>query len=63
MMQLKNYDEIKIGGIMEDNFNEDYPCKDCSTKDWCDGWEAQFCCALCYYNGREDCDNCDPMDI
>lgn len=48
---------------MEENFDDDYPCNDCPTKDWCDGWEAQFCCELCHYNGCEDCDNCDPMDI
>ena len=52
-----------FGGIMGENFDDNYPCNDCPTKDWCDGWEAQFCCELCHYNGCEDCDNCDPMDI
>lgn len=40
-----------------------YPCDNCSKADYCDGWEAQFCCDLCHYNGGGNCDTCDPMDI
>lgn len=43
--------------------DDDYPCNDCPKADWCDGWEAMFCCTLCRYNGIEDCDNCDSYDI
>lgn len=46
-----------------DDYDDDYPCNTCSSSDYCDGWEAMFCCTLCHYNGSEDCDNCDPMDI
>ena len=42
---------------------DDYPCDTCLQADWCDHWEAQFCCTLCCHLGLEDCDNCDPMDI
>lgn len=47
----------------EDYYDEEYPCDDCQNRDTCDGWEARFCCTLCHYNGLEDCDNCNPMDI
>ena len=43
--------------------DEDYPCDECPAADYCDGWEAKFCCDLCRYIGCEDCDNCDPGDI
>jgi len=43
------------------------PCETCGRAEWCDGWEAQFCCELCtWLNGGEEpswCDDCDPMDI
>ena len=43
---------------------DDHPCNTCDLKDSCDGWEAQFCCTLCYYySDNPDCENCDPMDI
>lgn len=42
--------------------DDECPCDDC-TAEYCDVWEAHFCCALCHYYGYEDCDNCDPMDI
>ena len=45
---------------------EESPCETCDRKDWCDGWEAQFCCALCIWqNGGEPpwCDDCDPWNI
>lgn len=45
----------------EEEFEDDYPCNHCDQK--CDGWDAQFCCTLCHYNGAEDCENCDPWDI
>lgn len=40
-----------------------YPCDDCSNTDYCDQWDAQFCCTLCEYLGGGDCDSCDPMDL
>lgn len=43
---------------------DSYPCDSCANKDHCDGWEARFCCRLCYYyNDDPDCDSCDPWDI
>lgn len=43
---------------------DSYPCDSCANKDNCDGWEARFCCRLCYYyNDDPDCDSCDPWDI
>ena len=48
----------------EDMEEDDYPCNTCASKDNCDGWDAQFCCTLCYYYSDEpDCESCDPMDI
>ena len=48
-----------------DRYYEDYyddcPCNDCESE--CDGWDAMFCCALCAYEGRNFCEECDPMDI
>ncbi len=42
----------------------DYLCDTCCHRDFCDGWEARFCCTLChYYSDDPDCENCDPMDI
>ncbi len=41
----------------------DCPCNTCPRRDGCDGWEAQFCCALCIWQGNDDCDSCDPWDI
>lgn len=40
-----------------------YPCDECSNEEYCDHWDAQFCCTLCMYLGHEHCDDCDPMDI
>lgn len=48
-----------IGGS---EFDEN-PCLTCQKKDYCDSWEARYCCALCHYNRCENCDNCNPMDI
>lgn len=48
----------------EDDYNGGHPCDTCSSRDLCDGWEAQFCCTLChYYDDYPDCEHCDPMDI
>lgn len=47
---------------MGDEYDES-PCVTCAQKDYCDSWEAQFCCELCHYYGFEDCENCDSMDI
>ena len=46
-----------------DFYDNDYPCDNCPQSEYCDGWEAQFCCILCRYNGLENCEYCDPMDI
>ena len=47
--------------------DEEIPCETCDRAEWCDGWEAQFCCTLCMWeNGGEYppwCDDCDPWDI
>ena len=49
---------------MDDYYDDDpCPCDTCNTKDFCDGWEARYCCTLCQWLGTTDCDNCDPMDI
>lgn len=40
-----------------------YPCEDCPDYEFCDGWDAEFCCKLCQYLGNEHCEECDPMDI
>lgn len=53
---------------MEENYEEyddDCPCNTCEDKDFCDGWEASYCCARCHwlYDGDTPCDICDPMDI
>lgn len=39
------------------------PCDTCTSHDFCDGWDARFCCALCQWHGGADCEDCDPMDI
>ena len=46
-----------------DEYDDDYPCDNCDSKDYCDSWEARYCCTLCHWHGCEDCDNCNPMDI
>lgn len=49
---------------IEDEHEDGHPCNTCSKADYCDGWDAQFCCTLCYYYSDDpDCENCDPMDI
>lgn len=50
--------------IDDDDYNEesDYPCDSCDN--WCDGWEARYCCTLCmWYDDDPDCDSCDSWDI
>lgn len=51
--------------ISDDYLEEEYhPCDVCSKADYCDGWEARFCCTLCYYYNEDPCcENCDRMDI
>lgn len=39
------------------------PCDSCEREAYCDGWEAQFCCAFCLWSGAESCEDCDPYDI
>lgn len=46
-----------------EEYETDYPCDTCGNADYCDSWEARFCCTLCEYRGGGDCDECDPMDI
>lgn len=61
-MNFKYVDEIFDDD--DDEEDSDYPCDTCASKDGCDGWEARFCCKMCYYFSDEpDCENCDPMDI
>ena len=49
---------------INDSYEADpHPCDTCSHSDFCDGWDARFCCTLCQWYGMTDCDNCDPMDI
>lgn len=45
--------------------NDEKPCNDCDKSEFCDGWEARFCCELCnwIYEGNTPCDDCDPMDL
>lgn len=45
--------------------DKDLPCCDCEKYEYCDGWDAQFCCKLCKYKYGEDtpCENCDTDDI
>lgn len=50
-------------GEEHEEMDVDYPCNGCSQEDYCDSWDAQFCCMLCHYYGYPDCENCDPMDI
>ena len=47
----------------EDDEWDDDPCNSCSNAEYCDGWEARFCCVRCIHDGCDDCENCDPMDI
>ena len=49
---------------MEEHYIED-PCSECSRVEYCDGWEAQFCCKRCMWEWGDDppCDDCDSMDI
>ena len=38
------------------------PCENCTSV--CDGWEARYCCTLCYFENEDpDCENCDPWEI
>ena len=43
--------------------DEKAPCETCGDREYCDGWEAAFCCTICRWYGNDDCDNCDPFDI
>ena len=48
----------------EEPCESEHPCNDCPKAEFCDGWEASYCCTLCsYYNDEPDCENCDPTDI
>lgn len=63
---MENYSRYYTGvrrRIVEPEYETDYPCDTCGKAEYCDGWEAQFCCDLCEYMGGGDCENCDPMDI
>ena len=50
-------------GFTDDYEDDDFPCDTCPDAEWCDHWEAQFCCTLCHWYGTEYCDDCNPMDI
>lgn len=45
----------------ECTIDDESPCIACNRN--CDGWDKIFCCRLCEYEGRDDCENCDPWDI
>ena len=61
---VDDFDYCPRCGVALIEEDDEYPCNDCSQQDYCDGWEAQFCCKLChYYSDEPDCENCDPMDI
>lgn len=47
----------------DDGMWDECPCDTCDQQDYCDGWEARFCCILCEWMGGGDCNSCDPMDI
>lgn len=52
--------------MIENDVLDDDPCESCPDADWCDPWEAQFCCTLCQHHGggsEEDCEKCDKFDI
>lgn len=49
--------------MKEYDSEENCPCDTCNDKDFCDGWEAMFCCTLCGLQGTDCCDDCDPFDI
>lgn len=56
-------DECKIDDYDDDADYGECPCDDCTNADYCDGWEARYCCTFCRWSGSEDCENCDSMDI
>lgn len=61
-----NKDKVKSEELVyegNDDMEDDCPCATCGQSDYCDGWEARFCCTLCEYLGGGDCGSCDPMDI
>ena len=53
----------KVVHMSKEYPDEDYPCDNCPEAEFCDGWEARYCCTLCEYYGGRNCDDCDPMDI
>lgn len=55
-------EEIDMAGFYNE-YDDEYPCDNCQSKDTCDIWEARFCCTLCEYQNGGDCENCDSMDI
>ena len=71
-LYIDNDSESKINELAEEysldeaerDIEEDgYPCNTCASESSCDGWDARFCCTLCYYFTDEpDCENCDPYD-
>lgn len=62
--EIRKPEDPLANAVDTSNSDDDCPCNTCATQDTCDGWEARFCCRLCYYlNGEPDCENCDPMDI
>lgn len=52
----------------DDDWDDDFydgedPCLTCGSSEWCDGWEAAYCCTRCHYLGGGDCSTCDSWDI
>lgn len=44
-------------------YDGECPCEDCSQAEYCDSWEARFCCTYCHWLGCGHCDDCDSMYI
>lgn len=50
---------------MSEFTDDESPCDSCE-RDYCDSWEAMYCCDLCRHTYGDDeppCDMCDPWDI
>ena len=56
------YNDEWDDGYEYEGYDED-PCLTCGQSEWCDGWEARYCCTRCQYLGGGNCDECDSWDI
>lgn len=46
--------------VQEEKDGEKMPCIECLGYPTCDDLIKQYCCSLCLWEGRNDCDNCNP---